>query len=81
MADCNEKCLLKGEVHQHTTMTHRKPTLLVLRRDVQEEEAAYESLKTDMAWSGRSHYPLKEDVQTAVLEALIEGAVEVSIRG
>jgi hypothetical protein len=58
-------------------MTHHKPTLLTLRRDVREEEAAYESLKTDMAWSGRSHYPLKEDVESAVLEALIEGAIEV----
>lgn len=81
MADCNERCLLKGEVHQHTTMMHHRPTLLALRRDVREEDAAYESLKTDMSWSGRSHYPLKEDVESAVLEALVEGAVEVSIRG
>jgi hypothetical protein len=77
VADCNETCLLRSETHQHTPMTHHKPTLLMLRRDVREEEAAYESLKTDMAWSGRSHYPLKEDVESAVLEALIEGAIEV----
>ncbi len=78
MADCNDKCLLKGDTHQHTTMTRSKPTLLGLRRDVREEEDAYESLKTDMAWSGRSHYPLKEDVESAVLEALIEGAIELT---
>ena len=80
MADCNERCLLKSETHQHTTMMHHKPTLLALRRDVREEEAAYENLKTDMSHSGRSHYPLKEDVAKAVLEVLIEGAVELSTK-
>jgi hypothetical protein len=80
VADCNETCLLKDETHQHTTMAHHKPTLLGLRRDVREEEIAYEELKTDMSHSGRSHYPLKEDVQKAVLDALIEGTAEVSIR-